>query len=282
MQNPRVIQVATKAGDRLNAFEGDAISVEIQNKGEYDGNTLDSLRDILAKIQPQTSLDIGANIGNHALVIARYSRRLIAFEPVKFIYDVLQSNVILNQLHNVAARQVGLSNEDLERDIFIPENGNLGSSSLEAVGGAGDYLTIRTVIGDAYLQANDPSGRIDFIKIDVEGHEAPALTGLAQTIARDQPLLLIEWNSEKTISAFRNFDLFNTLFAGYRCYSLSSTDNKKVLPKNIKGFVQRLYTKYFSRQWCLSSFAPEKHYSNVYLVPARFQPLFREFRYLSR
>jgi FkbM family methyltransferase len=282
MQSRRIIQVAVKGGRLLNAFEGDSITVEIQKKGEYDGNTLASLREILARIQPQTSLDIGANIGNHALVIAQYSGTLIAFEPVWFIYDVLQSNVGLNELRNVVALNIGLSNEDSNRDIFIPENGNLGSSSLEATSGIGDFLQIKTVIGDDYLQACYAGSRIDFIKIDVEGHEAPALMGLCRTIARDQPLLLIVWNSPKTISAFKASDLFATLFSGYGFYSLSSTDNKKVHPRRAMGFLRRLAFRILPRKWCLSSFEPEKHYSDVYLVPKRYQSAFSAFRYFER
>ena len=38
--------------------------------------------------------------------------------------------------------------------------------------------------------------RLDFIKMDVEGHEPPALRGLARLLARDRPGLLVEFNPE--------------------------------------------------------------------------------------
>lgn len=281
MQNHRVITVITKRGNFLNAFEGDSITTEIQRKGEYDSNTLDSLRDILGNIQPQTSLDVGANIGNHALVIAQYSKNLLAFEPVEFIYDVLQSNIDQNHLKSVIALNLGLSNEELNRDIFIPQNGNLGCSSLEAVNGEGTLLQIKTIIGDSYLQEHHANKQIDFIKMDVEGHEAAALMGLESTIQRHQPLLLIEWKSKKTIASFKEGILFNRLFAGYCFYSLSYTDNKKVHANNMVGFCKRILYKLFDKKWCLSSFDSEKNYSNVYLVPKRYQPIFRKFRYLE-
>lgn len=271
MQNRRVIQVVSKAGCVLNAFEGDSITVEIQKRGEYDRNALESLRDILGEIRPETSLDVGANIGNHALVISKYSENLIAFEPIKFIFDVLKSNVALNNLSNVEVLNLGLSNKAMDRNIFIPENGNLGTSSLEVMSGEGDFLQVKTVIGDDYLREHHSTVRVDFIKIDVEGHEAAALMGLKETIVKDQPLLLIEWNSPETVSSFKEFDLFNKLFSGYKAYSLSSTDNKKIYTRSITGFLKRLFFKMVSSKWCFSSFEPEKYYSNVFLVPSRYQ-----------
>lgn len=271
MQNHRVIQVTSLSGCVLNAFEGDAITVEIQKKGEYDKNALKSLRDILGKIRPKTSLDVGANIGNHTLVISKYSEALIAFEPVKFVFDVLQSNIELNQLKNVKAVNLGLSNNAADRNIFIPENGNLGTSSLESTNGEGDFLQIRTVVGDAYLQEHASLSQIDFIKIDVEGHEAAALTGLSKTIARDQPLLLLEWNNPETITSFKELNLFEELFAGYKACALSSTHNKKVYKRSVAGFLKRLFFKLVANRWCFSSFDAEKNYSNVYLIPKRYQ-----------
>ncbi len=281
MENHKTIQIKTKRGFILDAFEGDSITQEIQKKGEYDANTLDSLSEVLSAIQPQTSLDIGANIGNHALLISRFSKNLIAFEPVKFIFEVLQKNLVQNKTSNATAVNYGLSNEQLIREIFIPDNGNLGSSSIEAMGGAGELLQIETIIGDSYLLQNHSNAQIDFVKMDVEGHEAAALLGLENTIHKNQPLLLLEWKSPKTIALFKELGLFNKLFAGYSFYSLSYTSNKKVHANNFVGYLKRIYYRFFKKKWCLSEFDPEKSYSNVYFVPERYQSIFRRFIYLQ-
>ncbi|MGB7816801.1 MAG: FkbM family methyltransferase [Methylotenera sp.] len=281
MENHKTIQIKTKRGFILNAFEGDSITQEIQKKGEYDANTLESLNEVLAAIQPQTSLDVGANIGNHALLISRFSKNLIAFEPVGFIFEVLQSNLIQNHIANAQAVNSGLSDTALEREIFIPQNGNLGSSSLEATNGTGQRLKINTIIGDDYLQKNLSGARIDFIKMDVEGHEAAALQGLKATIRAFQPLLLLEWKSPQTISAFKDHDLFNDLFSQYSFYSLSYTSNKKAHPKSLWGFLKRIYYRLFAKKWCLSGFERKKYYSNVYFVPSRYKSIFEKFIHLS-
>lgn len=277
MQKPNIIQLTTKRGFTLHAFEGDSITQEAQQKGEYDSNTLDSLSEILASIQPNLSLDVGANIGNHTLVIAKYSTKVLAFEPVDFVFDVLQSNIKQNHSNNITALNLGLSDKSAESMIHIANNGNLGSSSIEANAGAGEQLTIHTITGDDYLKQNFDNEQIDFIKMDVEGHEAMALMGLKLAIVKHQPLMLLEWKSENTIAQFQRFNLFDQLFPGYEKYSLSYTANKKVHANSSLGFIKRIFHKLIGSRWCLSQFDAKKSYSNVYFVPPRYQQVFKQF-----
>lgn len=274
-----LVKLTTKRGKVLSAFEGDAITQEIQKKGEYDSNILNSLADVLGDIKPETSLDIGANIGNHALVIADYSRHLIAFEPVDFIFQVLKVNVEQNNVKNAEIVNVGLSDVDQEMEIFIPDNANLGSSSLEVMEGDGQRLKVRTLIGDEYL-AQRQVNQVDFIKMDVEGHEVPALKGLKHTIQQHQPLLLLEYKNKKTIDEFIEYDLLNNLFSGYTIFSITITNSRKIHGRGVCGFFRRFYYKYFNRHWVLSSFFSEKKYSNIYLVPERYLGVFRKYRFI--
>lgn len=282
MQVRQTVQIRTKRGYLLNAFSGDSITREAQKKGEYDGNTLDSLSEVLAKIQPDLSLDVGANIGNHALVIAQHTRKLTAFEPIKFVFDVLKDNLQQNRVSNAEAVNLGLSDKEATCEIFIPQNGNLGSSSIETKTGEGERLQINTVIGDDYLAQHCPDAQVDFIKMDVEGHECSAIRGLRETISKHQPLLLLEWKSDQVAQTFIDTGMFEAMLKGYTCYSLSYTGNKKVHPTGFFGVVRRLYFKLLANGWCLSDFDPHKHYSNVYFVPARYQQVFAKFRFLSR
>jgi hypothetical protein len=58
---------------------------------------------------------------------------------------------------------------------------------MEYSDGAGDDLTVRRVTVDS-LELTD----VKFMKLDVEGHEVPALLGAEKTIRRDRPTLIIE------------------------------------------------------------------------------------------
>lgn len=275
MKKSNTIILKTIRGFNLEAFEGDSITREVQRKGEYDANTLNSLADILSTIKPNTSLDVGANIGNHALLIAKFSKKVIAFEPVKFVFDVLHSNVKRNSANNLIAVNLGLSNTQAQQTIYIPNNGNLGTSSIETKADDSEQFNIETVAGDDYLAKNYDGSHVDFIKIDVEGHEAMALLGLKHTLLKCQPLVLIEWKNSKMLAQFKQLNLFEDLFPEYKAYALSYTTNKKVYLGSRFSYLKRMYQKLLGPKWCLMHFDDNKMYSNVYLVPCRYQQHFK-------
>lgn len=278
-ENYKQISVTTTAGKVLTAFEGDEITRQIQLKGEYDGRALASMRDVLAQIRPKTSLDIGANIGNHAVVIADFTQQLAAFEPLPFIFSVLQTNLERNVGKRATCFNVALSDNDATLHMNIASDGNFGSSSVQIANDAVEVETISAVVGDEFLTAQNIS-EIDFIKIDVEGHEAPALTGLSSTILRDQPLVMLEWSHPDTLAGFAELQLFDTLFKGYRGMAITSSDSTKLYPRTLVGRIRRLFGKASGRKWCLTDFDPTKHYSNVYLIPARYSEVFSQWRYM--
>src|SRR5690606_30960853 len=122
---------------------------------------------------------------------------------------------------------------------------------------------------------------IDFIKIDVEGHEPAALVGLANTLTKHQPLILMEYRNKSTLALFQDRTLFGQLFPDYRIYSLSNTASKKVYAPSPIGIMRRLVAKLQGGHWCLSDFDASRRYSNIYLVPKRYQTLFAGFLYVS-
>lgn len=272
------IEIRTPSGKSILAFKGDEITRQIEKHGEYDKDALDSIRDVLSLIKPTTSLDIGANIGNHALVIAGLTERLYAFEPVSFVHSVLQRNLDNNGAMNATAVNVGLSMGEAIQTIFVPREHNVGCSSLEERGMHADQQEIRLVEGDAYVAENGIRN-IDFIKIDIEGHEGEAIAGLRQTIMSNKPLILMEWD-QRTAEQFAAQRFFETLFEGYATFSVSRTDNKKIHPKTLLGRAQRVWFRILGKRWCLSRFDPENGYRNIYLVPKRYLETFAKFRYL--
>jgi FkbM family methyltransferase len=277
----KTIQLTTKRKHQIIAFEGDSITKEIIKKGEYDSNTLAFMSDVLKLIKPYVSLDIGANIGNHSLVIAGESRRLIAFEPIPFLFEVLANNLKLNHFEHATALNVGLSNISKSAKIFVDRSGNLGSSSITERHGDGDLLDIKLRQGDELLEEIGVEHSVDFIKIDVEGHEAQALLGLEKTITNCQPLILLEWRTDATLSAFEELGLFQKAFSQYQFFSVTKTYSKKIYPKTLTGFIRRLRYKFFNKHWCLCTFDKKKHYANVCFVPPRYQEFFSKLQYLN-
>lgn len=135
-----------------------------------------------------TVVDVGANVGNHAVFFARRmkARRVVVFEPNPLAAAPLMANVLLNRLADVVRLDhlgIALGAAAAEGFGMRPHDRNLGATRLRPREGR---IAVRT--GDACLADETP----DLIKIDVEGMELEVLAGLSATIARARPLMLVE------------------------------------------------------------------------------------------
>jgi FkbM family methyltransferase len=131
-----------------------------------------------------TALDVGAWYGPWSARLARHTERVVSFEPTPRIADILRRTVP----PNVEVVQAAASDRIGEAEIWITEgDGPDGINSMSRTGQHNRSLTIPTVTVDS-LDLKD----VTFAKIDVEGHEVPALRGAEQTIRRDMPRLFVE------------------------------------------------------------------------------------------
>lgn len=147
-------------------------------------------------------LDIGAYTGLMSILAARAhpGNRVHLFEPLERIIERANVNVKLNgfgqriERHPVAASD---TNGTAEITLYRGENA-LGTGSgigVKANKTAVATKAIPTVRIDDYLPDITPTT----IKLDVEGHELAALSGMEQTIARHRPNMLIEsWDHSRS------------------------------------------------------------------------------------
>jgi len=142
-------------------------------------------------------VDIGANLG-HMSLLARScvgdQGRVLACEPNPELVQRLQATFADNGFRNVdlVACAVGAATGSAELREYAHHS---GWGSLSAVGPQGavatHHWTVAMVAGDDLL-ARVPYEQPIVIKIDVEGHEVPVLTGLQHTLAERLPLVLLE------------------------------------------------------------------------------------------
>jgi FkbM family methyltransferase len=135
-----------------------------------------------------TILDIGANVGNHALWLAMFTgaTRIIVIEPNPLALEPLVGNVLANRMAGIIDLShlgFGLGDSDSDGWGMKKHNRNLGATKMFSGQGA---LTVRR--GDAVFPQLNP----DVIKIDVEGMEMAVLDGLHALIARARPVIMIE------------------------------------------------------------------------------------------
>lgn len=143
-----------------------------------------------------TAVDIGSNIGNHAIFLSKICNvsRIIAFEPNPDAIRMLNINLALNRCDNVDLKHLGfaLGSSSGAGRIDRREQDNLGGAQVVADRGGG----VPILAGDDVL-FDEPVG---FLKIDVEGMEFDVLAGLRRTIQRWRPNLFIEvWPAKRKL-----------------------------------------------------------------------------------
>ena len=132
-------------------------------------------------------VDVGANIGVmsfNAAAIVGPAGRVLAFEPMEDNILRFITGLAANKFANVKLFPFALSSERSTFAIQGSSNGYL----MPKEAGSKQALALR---GDDIL-IDEP--RIDFVKIDIEGHEPYALDGLRETLKKHLPKILCEFN----------------------------------------------------------------------------------------
>lgn len=178
-------------------------------------------------------VEVGANIGTHTVDLARLvtgTGRVHAFEPQRLVFQTLCANVAINQLTNVVAYPLAVSDQPGMTHVQLLDPyavNNFGGLSL---GGdkAGEDVT--TVTLD---QLGLPA--CHFLKIDVEGMETAVINGAFGTIESYRPVMYVE--NDRTEHSPELIELISSL--GYQLYwhlpRLFNPDNYVGESENIYG-----------------------------------------------
>lgn len=142
-----------------------------------------------------TVLDVGANIGCTALLFGETAGTVHAFEPSPTTCSYLARNVALAGFGHVQVHNFGLGSQAGETSLTFSPNNRSGGFVSDQTQAGSDHTTetirIRTL--DEALPALG-IGKVDLIKIDVEGFEGHVLRGAAETLAQHRPLVTAELN----------------------------------------------------------------------------------------
>ena len=163
-------------------------------------------------------VDVGANIGEIALDVARHDRvsTVLAFEPQAECARACAVGAALNHLeHKVSVRPVALS----ATSGLVRFHVNDISPQASAVVGdaAGDGVAVPASTLDA------ETGSVAapcLVKIDVEGWELAVLRGGRQFIDRARPLIVFEYN-DLGRARFGLHDVMAALGEGYDVFRLT-------------------------------------------------------------
>ena len=169
-------------------------------------------------------LDVGANYGLYGLAFARAVRRVHgvchAFEAQRIIANMAGGSAVLNGVQNLIVHNVAVG----DRSGAIPVPGfdyerELNFGSVEFGGQQREKLSqdriytpspelVRLVRLDDFGFTN-----VHLLKIDVEGMESSVLEGARELIAREKPVIAIEWLKSDRAGLVRQLKEFE-----YRVY----------------------------------------------------------------
>jgi FkbM family methyltransferase len=148
-----------------------------------------------------TIIEVGSHIGTHTIPLAKLCPNgfVFGFEMQRFMFQLLNANIIINGCANVLAYQEMVS--DTNADVFSKDinydateyfnSGNTHIHTLETDNG----LPIRKITLDSKFQK---MSKLDLIKIDVECHELQVLQGAIDLIQRCKPIIVTEFHTVKT------------------------------------------------------------------------------------
>lgn len=136
-------------------------------------------------------IDVGASLGIYSLVASRRvgeAGKVIAFEPSQVFYPILEENLVMNACENLVPFRIALSNGEYEATLYTHPD-----PTRYSLGGLGQGERVQTrKLGDVLNELG--VGRLDFIKMDVEGAEELVLLGAAEIIRELRPVIIFEIN----------------------------------------------------------------------------------------
>jgi len=137
-------------------------------------------------------IDCGANIGYYTLLFSELvgkSGKVFAFEPDPANFSLLQKNLKVNNVNNVVALNLAVSDKNGEDILFLDKN-NVGHNRMYSEGDKDkDKIKINCVKLDDYFK--NFKREINLIKLDIEGAEGKAIKGSLNLIKKNKDIKLI-------------------------------------------------------------------------------------------
>lgn len=194
------------------------------------------LSEVVAVACKDTSLpivfDVGANVGDYSRYLRDYlpTARIYAFEPANSVYLQLVRNVSETSDNEIKPYNFGFSDsertvefhsytvEGQEASVLSSIDQRLPTQVLDVQTQASEQIQVRTIDGFCAAEGID---RIDFLKLDVEGHELAVLHGAQQMSASGSiSIIQFEFGPANIYSRTFFYDFWTLLSPNYDIYRI--------------------------------------------------------------
>ena len=196
-----------------------------KNYGNFKSTGEENFIDIISD-EIKVCLDVGANIGNYSkLLLKKTNAKVYAFEPMEKSFDELKK-IKEKYKDRFFIEKLALGNEDGVKQIYsandISEKAslekNLEKLSFIDKNNLREYdITIKKLDS---LNFFDTNNKVDFLKIDVEGHEYEVIQGAKKFIDFNSPKFIqIEINWHQLFKKVNLFE-FSKLLNNYEIFKI--------------------------------------------------------------
>ncbi|MGH6684000.1 MAG: FkbM family methyltransferase, partial [Pseudolabrys sp.] len=189
---------------KLEIVLGNDLSYCLYVDGEVDPNEFSFLAQALKP--GMTVIDAGANEGIYSIFCRSKvgaQGRVVAIEPSTRERIQIERNKSLNGFTDIDVLPVALSERTGNAILRLAEDGHAGHNTLGHFAASWVHAKGEEMVPSATLDGivlGDGFGRVDFIKLDIEGAELKALRGAEGLLRRDHPALLMEVMEETLVT----------------------------------------------------------------------------------
>lgn len=145
-------------------------------------------------------IDLGANIGCYTLRFAEKVGpvgKVVAVEASSSLYENLVTNIKLNNFQNVEAVHAAAGDKSADVELSWSKNRENSGSVVRCRGEMKEK--IKQICLDDLIEEMQIS-KIKLIKIDIEGAEKNALTGMRKILEQQTPIILFENSDPETLT----------------------------------------------------------------------------------
>ena len=178
----------------LNLNEGIDLSIFLFGNSEKKILNLSKL--FSKRNDPLIMIDIGANIGSVSLILAKKFKdsKVYAIEPTNYAFNKLSTNLDLNDdlKDRVFLKQLFVSENKKPQKVWSSWNFEKSNNKHQKHMG-----TLKEIKQNSYIRLEEfieteKLTSVDFIKLDVDGHELDVLKSGEKSLAKIKPVIFIE------------------------------------------------------------------------------------------
>jgi FkbM family methyltransferase len=181
---------AAQSGLSFHVHHRDTIGRHIAKYGTHEPLVTRWMAEFLKAAERGLTIDIGANLGWHALHAAQNAETVVAFEPDPFNAWLLERNLAENGIGNVVVETRAVGAAPGIATLYRYKSANYGRHSLAADHGHGSRHVAVTDLDGAMKGLGFAGRDVALIKIDVEGYEPAVIAGARDTLTRTAAIIL--------------------------------------------------------------------------------------------